>query len=319
MEQGEMEAKAKQPSGWSPLARIILFLILAILTGLFGAIMGIAIAWAWLSLEHEMPLEFSQIPPENQFVISAAVISASYPPLVLLTFAFMRRTSQGSLELFGLVQRNWLKDLVLGILTGVIFVVGMFAIYALTNLVRFDLVPQVDWRRWLVMSLWLCPLIGFTEELVFRGYLLSEAEKWKGKKFAIAFTSILFWLVHLGQGNVHEPLGIAGTLTLSVTFALTRYFTGMLWFPIGLHAGYDWAAFCFGGDIGLGFPALTDFKPNVPAWLVGPSGHIGLLDLAFYFLLLFSVSFLMPKFWRREGTLTQETYEQQLQNDAVPE
>ncbi len=319
MEQGKMEAKAKQPSGWLPVKRIVLFLILAILTGLFGAIMGVAIAWAWLSLEHELPLEFSQIPPEKQFVISSAVISASYPLLVLLTFAFMRMTDQGSLELFGLVRRNWLKDLALGILTGVIFVLGMFAIYDLTNLVQFKLVPQVNWKRWFVMSLWLCPLIGFTEELVFRGYLLGEAERWKGRKFAITFTSILFWLVHLGQGNVHEPLGIAGTLTLSVTFALTRYFTGGLWFPIGLHASYDWAAFCFGGDIGLGFPALTDFKPNAPAWLVGPSGHIGALDLAFYSLLLLGVVFLMPKFWRKEGTSTQETHEHQSQINTAPE
>lgn len=294
------EGKMGRFSNWSPVWRIALFLTLATLVGLFCAVVGAAIAWAWLSLEREVPSEFFNIPPETQFVVSAAIISASYPPLILLTFAFMSRATDRPLELFGLTRKGWLRDLALGALVGVSFVVGMFSIYALTNLVKFEPVQQVNWKRWFVMSLWLCPLVGLTEELVFRGYLLGEAERWKGRKFAIAFTSVLFWLAHLGQGNVHEPLGIAGTLTLSVTFALTRYFTGGLWFPVGLHAGYDWAAFCFGGDSGLGFPTLTDFRPNVPSWLVGPSGHIGALDLAFYLALLLGVAFLMPKLLQRQ-------------------
>lgn len=315
MKQGETGTGIKKISGWSPLWRLTLFVTLASLTVLFCAVMGVAIAWVWLSTEHEIPLEFSKILPEHRFIVSAAVISASYPSLILLTFAFMRRISQGSLEPFGLIRRNWLRDLMLGILFGATFVAAMFSFYALTSLVHFKPVPQVNWGHWFIMSFWLCPLVGFTEELVFRGYLLSESERWKGKKFAVVFTSMLFWLAHLGQGNVHEPLGIAGTLVLGVAFALMRYFTGGLWFPIGFHGSYDWVTFCFGGDIGLGLPILTDFKPNVPAWLVGPSGHVGLMDLAFYLLLLLSVVLLMPKFWRKGENSVQESQGQQLQGD----
>jgi len=289
----------RQVSNWLPLAKIVLFLVLAVLTGLFGALMGVAIVWAWLSLEHGTPVELSRIPPESRFPVSAAVISASYPLLVLLTFAFMRRTRERSLEWFGLVREGWLKDLVGGLLIGAVFVTIMFGFYALTGLVKFELVEEIPLKQWLVMSLWLCPLIGLTEELIFRGYLMSVAEEWKGRKFAIAFTSILFWLAHLGQGNTHEALGMAGTLTISVTFALARYLSGGLWLPIGLHAGYDWMALSFGGDIGLGFPALTRFQPNVPSWLVGPSGHVGVLDLAFYLALLFAIVFLLPRYWAR--------------------
>ena len=296
----------RQVSNWLPLAKIVLFLVLAVLTGLFGALMGVAIVWAWLSLEHGTPVELSRILPDSRFPVSAAVISASYPLLVLLTFAFMRRTRERSLDWFGLVREGWLKDLVGGLLIGAVFVTIMFGFYALTGLVKFELVEEIPLKQWLVMSLWLCPLIGLTEELIFRGYLMSVAEEWKGRKFAIAFTSILFWLAHLGQGNTHEALGMAGTLTISVTFALARYLSGGLWLPIGLHAGYDWMALSFGGDIGLGFPALTRFQPNVPSWLVGPSGHVGVLDLAFYLALLFAIVFLLPRYWAR-GNAHRET------------
>ena len=95
---GENEmGEQRQVSNWLPLAKIVLFLVLTVLTGLFGALMGVAIVWAWLSLEHGAPVELSRIPPESQFAISAAVISASYPLLVLLTFAFMRRARERSL------------------------------------------------------------------------------------------------------------------------------------------------------------------------------------------------------------------------------
>ncbi len=297
----------KQVSSWSPLVRLVLFLVLAVLTGLFGAFMGVAIVWAWLSLEHGAPVELSRIPPESQFAISTAVISASYPLLVLLTFAFMRRARERSLEWFGLVREGWLKDLVGGFLLGAIFVAIMFGFYAIAGLVKFELVEEIPLKRWLVMSLWLCPLIGLTEELIFRGYLMSVAEEWKGRKFAIVFTSVLFWLAHLGQGNVHEVLGMAGALTISVTFALARYTSGGLWLPIGLHAGYDWMAFSFGGDIGLGFPALTRYQPNVPSWLVGPSGHVGVLDLAFYLALLLAIAFLLPRYWAKGNTHRETT------------
>jgi hypothetical protein len=57
----------KRGINWLPLARITLFLVLAVLTGLFGALMGVAIVWAWLSLEHGAPVELSRISPESQF------------------------------------------------------------------------------------------------------------------------------------------------------------------------------------------------------------------------------------------------------------
>jgi len=296
----------KQASSWSPLVRLVLFLVLAVLTGLFGVFMGVAIAWAWLSLEHGAPVELSSVSPESQFAISASIISSSYPLLVLLTFAFMRRRGERSLEWFGLVREGWFKGLISGFLIGAVFVAIMFSFYAATGLIKFELVEGISLKRWLLMSLWLCPLIGLTEELIFRGYLMSVAEEWRGRKFAIAFTSILFWLAHLGQGNAHELLGAAGVATLSLTFAFARYLSGGLWLPIGLHAGYDWMALSFGGDIGLGFPALTRYQPNVPSWLVGPSGHVGVLDLAFYLALLCAIVFLLPRYWAR-GNAHRET------------
>lgn len=290
-----MFERQEQTKVWSPPARILLFLVVAVPVCLFCAVIGTAIAWVWLSLEQELPLKFSQMTPHQKFIFLAVTISNSYLPLALLTVAFMRRTNQISLADFGLNRKNWMRDLALGVLVGAAFVLLMLAFYSLTGLVRFEPVSEISWKQWLVMSLWLCPLIGLTEELVFRGYLLSLAEKWKGKIFAIVFTGVLFWLAHLGQGNVHEFLGALAMLTTATTFAVARYLTGKIWLPIGLHIGYDWATLSFGGDIGLGFPSLTEFYPNAPTWLVGPSGHAGVLDFAFSLLLLLVIAIFAPK------------------------
>ncbi|MCS7265096.1 MAG: CPBP family intramembrane metalloprotease [Armatimonadetes bacterium] len=284
-----------QDLGWSPLAKILLFLVTAVAVCLFGAAIGLAIAWAWLSLEGELPLEFSQMPPRQKFILLASALSAAYPSLAFLTIAFIRRTNQISFKDFGLSVENWGRDLALGFLLGSSFVAIMFVFYSLTGLVRFELAKEISWKRWLILSLWICPIVGLTEELVFRSYLLSLSEKWKGRIFAIIFTGLLFWLAHWGQGNVHEPLGAAGTFTMATSFAIARYLTGKIWLPVGLHTGYNWLALSFGGDIGLGFPSLTEFHLNAPQWLVGPPGHVGVLDLAFYLLLLLLIALIAPK------------------------
>ncbi len=290
-----MSADTQPLPRWSPAARFWIYLTVAPLGAVIGALVGAFLAAIWLLWEHETLLSFHQLSPANRFLFTALIISTAYPPLALLTLAFLRSVDRKSLQDVGLTREGWSRHLFAGILTGIGFLLCLFGTYAVTGLVRFVLEDEVSWKRWLVMSLWLCPLIGFTEELVFRGYLLLVAEEWRGRKFAVALTSVLFWMAHLGQGNVHEPVGILATLCLSVTFAMARYLTGSLWFPVGLHTAYNWVALSFGGELGLGFPTLFRFELRAPAWLVGPPGHVGLLDTFAYMWLLAALLFAFRK------------------------
>jgi uncharacterized protein len=90
-------------------------------------------------------------------------------------------------------------------------------------------------------------LVGFmaaaavTEELLFRGILFRIVEQWTGTWTALVLTAALFGLSHLLNPNatVWGALSIAveAGAMLAAAYAATR----TLWFPIGLHFGWNWA------------------------------------------------------------------------------
>jgi uncharacterized protein len=81
-----------------------------------------------------------------------------------------------------------------------------------------------------------------TEELLFRGILFRIVEQWTGTWTALVLTAALFGLSHLVNPNatVWGALAIAveAGAMLAAAYAATR----TLWFPIGLHFGWNCAA-----------------------------------------------------------------------------
>ncbi|MGW4520538.1 CPBP family intramembrane glutamic endopeptidase [Amycolatopsis sp. NPDC004378] len=99
-------------------------------------------------------------------------------------------------------------------------------------------------------------LFGFTaaaavtEELLFRGVLFRNVERWIGTWAALALTGLLFGLSHLF--NAHATLWGAIAIAveaggmLAAAYAATR----TLWLPIGLHFGWNYAeGAIFGTDV----------------------------------------------------------------------
>jgi membrane protease YdiL (CAAX protease family) len=80
------------------------------------------------------------------------------------------------------------------------------------------------------------------EELVFRGVLFRNIERWTGTWIALALTGSLFGLIHLANANA-TPLG-AIAIAIEAGGMLTAAYvaTRKLWVPIGLHFGWNVAA-----------------------------------------------------------------------------
>ncbi|MBW3622498.1 MAG: CPBP family intramembrane metalloprotease [Armatimonadetes bacterium] len=274
-------------SSLHPFWRVFLYL-LAITIGGFLGLMLFLIPYMIVEAiragkEFESAYGNMKVMPADLTIVA---MTSAYLAITTITFLFARHLDRRSLRNLGFRREGWAKGLGTGALLGVGYIAVTVSIYLALGWMRFDPVP-VKWGLWVVASLLLWPLVGITEEVVFRGYLLKNFEEWKGPTFAILTTTILFWLIHLGQGNVHEPLGAAVMLSMGAIFAFLRYGTGSLWAPIGLHAAYDWAAISFGGfepDVEL--PALYHADVRAPHWLVGPPGHSGLADLLFLLLML---------------------------------
>jgi uncharacterized protein len=121
-------------------------------------------------------------------------------------------------------------------------------------------------------------LTGFFEEFTFRGYLQSALGDGMGFWPAAILLAILFGAAHMGNpGEAVFGALMAGSFGLVAAFALWR--TGNLWFPIGMHASWDWGETYFYGtpDSGLVAPGhLLDSSFHGAKWLtggtVGPEG-----------------------------------------------
>ncbi len=301
---------------WSPLKRLTVFSVGATVVCLLGALTGAIAGIAWLAWEQNGVLkDWAQFEPSAKFFLFAAIATSIYAPLTLFTLAFARSVDKLSLTDIGLPPERWGRQLLSGVAVGVAFVAVMFGLYAIAGWVRFSPTSSTRWLQWFVFTLWLCPLIGFAEEMVFRGYLLKALEEWKGRLFAVVVSSVLFWSLHLGQGNAHELPGIIAYIATGVIFAVSRYCTGGLWFPIGLHISYNWSALTFGGDADLGIPSLTHYELRVPPHWVGPPGHVGWVDAAFYLLLLtvFALWWRQKVWGKEEASFSSNFSEEKLQ------
>jgi len=135
-------------------------------------------------------------------------------------------------------------------------------------------------------------LVGIFEEFLCRGYLQATLGSGIGFWPAAILISILFGAAHLGNpGEAKTGAAMAGCFGLLAAFALKR--TGNLWFPIGMHAAWDWGETYFYGVPDSGLLAqgrLLHSSSNGPVWLtggtVGPEGSY----LAFAALLLIGVA-----------------------------
>jgi uncharacterized protein len=129
-------------------------------------------------------------------------------------------------------------------------------------------------------------MVGLFEEFSFRGYMQSTLGPGIGFWPAAIVLSILFGAIHLGNsGEAWFGAAMAGSFGILAAFALQR--TGNIWFPIGMHATWDWAETFFYSVPDSGFLAkghLFNSTFHGPTWLTG--GTVGPEGSVFAFLVL---------------------------------
>ncbi|WP_394834266.1 CPBP family intramembrane metalloprotease [Pendulispora rubella] len=124
--------------------------------------------------------------------------------------------------------------------------------------------------------------VGFSEELLFRGYILQNLGEEMPFWAATLVAGVAFAVLHMFVGGF--GLGfILSAVTMGAFFSITRILSGSLWFAIGTHAAWDWAQAYLVGLGAVNHPAqdhsLLHVTQHGPTWMVGeaPSIEGGLL------------------------------------------
>lgn len=173
-------------------------------------------------------------------------------------------------------------NLFVGILIGAFMMTLIFLIELGFKLVYVKVNNNVVFN-YLIYGILTFFLVGFTEELVFRGYFLNRLLLSLDEKYAILLSSIIFSLLHFFNPNANF-LGFMVLSTMGVLLGLCYLKTRSLYLPIGLHFAWNYfEGFVYGLPVsGREIKGLLLSRVEGPSWLTGgtfgPEGSfIGLI------------------------------------------
>ncbi|MBI3862114.1 MAG: CPBP family intramembrane metalloprotease [Planctomycetia bacterium] len=122
-------------------------------------------------------------------------------------------------------------------------------------------------------------VMAFYEEILCRGYLLQNLIDIRRPVFGVLFSSTVFWLLHaMNPAAWSLPLVSVNLFAAGVTLALAYCASGNIWFPTGMHFGWNFAqGVLFEVPVsGLKTNGLIDVRlvETMPVWLTG--GEFGI-------------------------------------------
>jgi membrane protease YdiL (CAAX protease family) len=204
------------------------------------------------AIPFSIPIMLMGISPQN-LLLNQAIALFAITPSVFLARHFLDKRSLTSL---GLKIDLWI---LLDILAGIIITFFMMGLIYLIEWsigwLSFDgFAWETDAISKVILGslqyLGIFILVGWNEELLFRGYRLQNITDGLNPFWGILLSSLWFGIAHLGNPNTEAKVFVAGGILLAGVFLASGYITTrQLWLPIGLHIGWN-----FFEGVGFGFP-----------------------------------------------------------------
>jgi membrane protease YdiL (CAAX protease family) len=283
---------------YSPLARIVIFALLAVVLTFAGTFAASALGWNRLGYDSALKG-------------CAELFSEALPWLLayLLLVFLVERRRPAELAWSKLVPHS-LAGLALGaaVFSTVIGVLGALGLYHVTG-TRHDV-------HWLAAALVLGVVPGIGEEIVCRGVLFRIIEEGLGTWIALLVSALLFGLAHLGNPHATLWSALAIAIEAGLLFGLIYHVTRSLYLCMGLHAAWNMAEGTIYGVPVSGLPSrgwLTSTLSG-PDWLSGGSfgpeaspvalACCALAALPFLVVMLHRHS-MVPPSWRRRARVVE--------------
>lgn len=259
------------------------------------------------------PILISGISPDNLLLNQAIALFAGTAS-VFLARRFLDKRSLTSLGL----KISWgiLADIFAGILItflamGLIFLIEWSMGWLSFEGFAWQTEPITDVILNSLLYLGVFLLVGWNEELLFRGYRLQNFTDGLNPFWGVILSSIWFGIVHLANPNTGTKLFVAIGIFLAGVFLAFGYLsTKQLWLPIGLHIGWN-----FFEGVGFGFPVsgldiyhLTHITVSGPElWTGGAFGPEAGLVVLPGLLLGAALIYVYSKFLRKPEQLPAES------------
>ncbi len=172
---------------------------------------------------------------------------------------------------------GWLRDAVVGTLVGGASVCVAAAAGAVAGVYQFTFAGfGAAFVQTLLYSGFLFVLGAACEEMLFRGYPMQTLLRSWPLWVAVLPVSVPFGIVHLWNPNVAAGFTFVNTALAGVWLGVCYWRTRSLWFPFGVHFGWNWVQGAWLGSPVSGFTKIAPdpllrFADVGPAWVGGGS------------------------------------------------
>lgn len=160
---------------------------------------------------------------------------------ILLLFIFwVKVIEKNSLSSLGFVKKNWLKYLGWGILLSFLQMGVIALVYQVSGIGTFELNELSLEPILFILGLFPFWLIqGGTEEVATRGWLLTRIAARTNLPLAIAISSSLFGILHMGNAGV-TFLSVLNIILDGVLAALLFIYTDSIWLVVAQHGTWNY-------------------------------------------------------------------------------
>ena len=222
--------------GW---LRTLLFVIaFAIISGIFVGIGGVIIGFMATSADINISMEILSDPAaiiENLGIFPLIIMNlVSIAGLMLTVWLFRKYVDKKSVISLGFSPKN--KDMFRGMIWGAgLITIGFLILYS----IRAITITKINFN-FLSLSMYFIffVIIALQEEIMFRGYILSNLSESMNKYVALAVSSVFFAIIHLPNGNM-SILAVTNLFLAGILLGIYYTHKKNLWFPIGMHITWN--------------------------------------------------------------------------------
>jgi len=175
----------------------------------------------------------------------------------LLLWIFMKYVNKEKFINLGFSIKNRLKDFNVGLILGaVIMIIGYLLLLFLGEIhfkeIRFD-------GKEIIISVLIFILVAFSEEVIFRGYILRNLMTSFNKYVALIISSLFFSVIH-GFNPSFDLFSFFDLFLAGVLLGVSYIYTKNLWFPISLHFSWNLFQSLLGFNVsGLNVYSIIEF------------------------------------------------------------
>ena len=155
---------------------------------------------------------------------------------MLVIFLFRKYLDQKSIGSLGIKNEHVARDLLMGMLFGFTIVGAGYLILINTNQIQFEGLEFSGPR--LSQGILLFAVVALSEEILFRGYVLSNLLNSFHPIIALIISAMLFSVVHSANPDF-SWIPFFELLLVGILLGIPYLHNGNLWFPFGLHFSWN--------------------------------------------------------------------------------